>query len=145
MTRKLCWLLLALSFIAVSTSTRDAYAQTRTIIRNGVRYDVYGQGYYGGYAQGYNGAYTQGYNGGYGQGYTVYSPRSYNYTGYGYGPYSYGAANTVQVPANSVYSYGNQTYYNGYGYPANSGQYQYNVPTYSPYGYVRPYAYGNRW
>ena len=124
MTRRLCWTALALCLFTGAILPRDADAQRIVIGRGGAAYNGYGQGYYGGYGQGYNSGYVQGYYGGNVPANTGLFPGNYGYSGYGNGPYGYGAGSSRVFPARGGI-YGN-------GFP------QPYVRIYSPYGYATP-------
>lgn len=99
-----------------------------------------------GSTHGYNG-YGQGYNSGYGNRHSGYSHNSgygYNsrrgYTGYGNGPYAYGASSPYMRPGLSTDRYGYRSgasygfYYRGLRF--GGGNYiRNNARYYSPYGY----------
>ena len=120
MKRRLFFLMLALGLFATATPQNTAQAQTLVIGQGGVQYDGYGRGYYGGYGHGHR-------HGGW------HGPRVRTYSGYGNGPYGYGAGNVYQYPVDNGYRHGNGTYHNGYGH---RGYYvQPYAPAYRPYGF----------
>lgn len=127
MTRTMGAMFLTLALLVVASPPSSADAQWVTVSRPAVQYYGYGQGYYGGY----------------GQSYSVYTPSGYRYSAYGSGQYGYGARTTLPLPNVALGSYGTRTYYDGYGYPSNYGQY--STRPYRHYGYGRHVAYGNRW
>jgi hypothetical protein len=105
--------MLALGLFATVTLSSEAQAQTLVIGRGGVRYNAYGQGYYGGYGHQNNG----------------YFPNTY--TGYGNGPYGYGSARQFRSFRGTNIQ--NGAYYNGY---STSGYHvRPQARVYSPYGY----------